>query len=118
MSSNGGDNTVNIILANWVQAKACQSCRNGREEHQGCSNCIAVESWLLGGYVDDEEFLRLRLWVKSHAANVKLGKGQWRAIEEKMHIESARGASIPEIEYLEISADNTDYWENWQENLE
>ncbi len=77
-----------------------------------------MESWLLGGYVDDEELLRLRLWVKSHAANVKLGKGQWRAIEEKMHIESARRSSTPEIEFLEISADNTDYWRNWQGCLE
>ncbi len=35
-----------------------------------------------------------------------------------MQREDARRSSIPEIEYLEISADNTDYWGNWQENLE
>ena len=118
MSSEGGDNKMNVLLANWIHCRACQSCRNGREEHQSCSNCMAVEDWLLGGHVDDEELLRLRRWVKSHAANAKVSKGEWRVLEEKMQREDARRSSIPEIEYLEISADNTDYWGNWQENLE
>ena len=118
MSSEGDDNKMNVLLANWIHSRACQSCRNGREEHQSCSNCMAVEGWLLGGYVDDEELLGLRLWVKSHAANAKVSKGEWRVLEEKMQREDARRSSTPEIEYREIGQDNIDYWESWQENLE
>ena len=118
MSSEGDDNKMNVLLANWIHSRACQSCRNGREEHQSCSNCMAVEDWLLGGHVDDEELLGLRLWVKSHAANAKVSKGEWRVLEEKMQREDARRSSIPELEYREIGQDNIDYWESWQENLE
>jgi hypothetical protein len=79
---------------------------------------MAVEGWLLGGHVDDEELLRLRLWVKSHAANAKVSKGEWRVLEEKMQREDARRSSIPEIEYQGVGVDNTDYWESWQESME
>ena len=113
-----GDNEMNVLLANWIHNRACRARRNGRGGHQSCSNCIAMESWLLGGHIDDEELLRLRLWVKSHAANAKVSKGEWRVLEEKMQREDARRSSIPEIEYREIGQDNIDYWESWQENLE
>tara|TARA_B100002049_G_scaffold173207_1_gene131082 strand:+ start:405 stop:644 length:240 start_codon:yes stop_codon:yes gene_type:complete len=78
---------------------------------------MAVENWLLGGHVDDEELFRLRLWVKSHAANAKVSKGEWGVLEEKMQREGARRSSIPELEYREIEQDNIDYWGSWQENL-
>ena len=113
-----GDNEMNVLLANWIHNRACRACRNGRGGHQSCSNCIAMESWLLGGHIDDEELLRLRLWVKSHAANAKVSKGEWRVLEEKMQREGARRSSIPELEYREIGQDDIDYWESWQESLE
>ncbi len=110
------DNSMNLILANWVHSKVCKQCReagagHGFAEHEDCNDHLAVISWLLGKRVGDSELRRLRHWVRFR----KGGNGQWRVIEEKMQREIVRRKMAPSIKWQEIGVDNIDYWENWQE---
>ena len=124
------DNSMNLILANWVHSRVCKRCRevaagHGFAEHEDCNDHLAVISWLLGRRVGDSELRRLRHWVRFR----KGGKGQWRVIEEKMQREIARREMevqrglvrrkvAPSIKWQEIGMDNIDYWESWQEGNE
>ena len=119
--------SMNMILANWVQSKVCKQCRQEGAnlvfaEHEGCSNHMAIVSWLLGGRVGFSDLRRLRHWVRFR----KDENGHWDAIGEKMQQEIARrnekirrGVArrkiVPEIKWQEIGVDNIDYWEKWQE---
>ena len=119
--------SMNMILANWVHSKVCKQCRQeganrGFAEHEGCSNHMAIVSWLLGGRVGLSGLQRLRHWVRFR----KDENGHWDAIGEKMQQEIARrnekirrGVArrkiVPEIKWQEIGVDNIDYWEKWQE---
>ena len=121
------DKSMNMILANWVHSKVCKQCRQeganlGFAEHEGCSNHMAIVSWLLGGRVGLSELRRLRHWVRFR----KDENGHWDAIGDKMQQEIARrnekirrGVArrkiVPEIKCQEIGVDNIDYWEKWQE---
>ncbi len=47
------DNSMNMILANWVYSKVCKSCReagggHGFSEHEDWNNQLVGSSWLLG----------------------------------------------------------------------
>jgi len=113
------DNSVNLMLANWVHSRVCKQCReagagHGSAEHEDCNNHLAVISWLLGKRDGDGELRRLRHWVRSRRG----GNGQWRAIEEKMQREIARREAMPRIKCQEIGMYNIDYWESWQEGNE
>ena len=113
------DNSMNLILANWVHSRVCKRCReaaagHGSPEHEDCNDHLAVISWLLGRRVGDSELRRLRHWVRFR----KGGNGQWRAIEEKMQREIVRRGAVPSIKWQEIGMDNIDYWESWQEGNE
>ncbi len=110
------DNSMNLILANWVHSRVCKRCReagasHGLAEHEDCNDHLAVTSWLLGRRAGDSELRRLRHWVRFR----KGGNGQWRVIEEKMQRAIARRKVVPSIKWQEIGIDNIDYWENWQE---
>ena len=110
------DNSMNLILANWVNSRVCKRCReagagHGLAEHEDCNDHLAVTSWLLGRRVGDSELRRMRHWVRFR----KGGNGQWRVIEEKMQRAIARRKVVPSIKWQEIGIDNIDYWENWQE---
>ena len=113
------DNSMNLILANWVHSRVCKRCReaaagHGSPEHEDCNDHLAVISWLLGRRVGDSELRRLRHWGRFR----KGGNGQWRAIAEKMQREIARRGAVPSIKWQEIGMDNIDYWESWQEGNE
>ena len=119
--------SMNMILANWVHSKVCKQCRQeganlGFAEHEGCSNHMAIVSWLLGGRVGFSDLRRLRHWVRFR----KDENGHWDAIGEKMQQEIARRKErirrgvarrkiVPEIKCQEIGVDYIDYWEKWQE---
>ena len=108
--------SMNMILANWVHSKVCKQCRQeganlGFAEHEGCSNHMAIVSWLLGGRVGFSDLRRLRHWVRFR----KDENGHWDAIGEKMQQEIARRKIVPEIKCQEIGVDNIDYWQKWQE---
>jgi len=110
------DNSMNLILANWVYSRVCKPCResgagHGFAEHEDCNDLLAVISWLLGRRTGDGELRKLRHWVRFRRG----GNGQWRAIEEKMQREIARREAIPSIKWQKIGMDNIDYWESWQE---
>ena len=112
------DNSVNLILANWVHSRVCKQCREAGaglasiiSEHEDCNNHLAVISWLLGKRAGDGELRRLRHWVRFRRG----GNGQWRAIEEKMQREIARREAMPRIKCQEIGMYNIDYWKSWQE---
>ena len=116
-----------MILANWVHSKVCKQCREeganlGFAEHEGCSNHMAIVSWLLGGRVGLSGLQRLRHWVRFR----KDENGHWDAIGEKMQQEIARRKErirrgvarrkiVPEIKWQKIGLDNIDFWEEWQE---
>ena len=111
--------SMNMILANWVHSRVCESCREtgaGTEfaQHDDCKNHLSVINWLLGGQTGDRELQGMRQWVRSRSGGVK----QWRAIEEKMQREIARRAAIPRVEWQDIGPNNKDYWESWQEGHE
>ena len=115
------DNSVNLMLANWVHSRVCKQCREAGaglasiiSEHEDCNNHLAVISWLLGKRGGDGELRRLRHWVRARRG----GNGQWRAIEEKMQREIARREAMPRIKCQEIGMDNIDYWGSWQEENE
>ena len=111
--------SMNMILANWVHSRVCESCRETGAgpkfaQHDGCKNCLSVINWLLGGQTGDRELQGLFQWVRSRSGGVK----QWRAIEEKMQRAIVRRAAVPRIEWQDIGPDNIDYWESWQEGHE
>ena len=121
------DNSMSLILANWVYSRVCKPCResgagHGFAEHEDCNDLLAVISWLLGRRTGNGELRKLRHWVQFRRG----GNGQWRAIEEKMQREIARREGkvqrglvrrkvVPSIKWQEIGMDNIDYWESWQE---
>ena len=110
------DNSMNLILANWVHSRVCKQCLeagadHGFAEHEDCNDHLAVISWLLGRRVGNSELRRWRHWVRFR----KGGNGQWRVIEEKKQREIVRSKMAPSIKWQEIGVDNIDYWENWQE---
>ena len=121
------DNSMNLILANWVYSRVCKPCResgagHGFAEHEDCNDLLAVISWLLGRRAGDDDLRKLRHWVRFR----KGGNGQWRVIEEKMQREMARRKEkiqrgiarrkvAPSIKWQEIGIGNIDYWEYWQE---
>ena len=52
--------SMNMILANWVHSRVCESCREtgaGPEfaQHDDCKNHLSVINWLLGGQTGDRE---------------------------------------------------------------